>query len=265
MSTDWGRNPRVSLDDNISLKTSDSSEYVQHNNMYFAFVDVLGFQQTFEEHRDDETTEFAQRYQKVFGYFSRLMNNAKFMQRSGRDECVSAAGQTSDSLYFYTERIDFLAAFVKIYSHFILYAMSQDVFFRGGISQGVLFVNKPHQFYGDSVIKAFLMESTIAKLPRVAVDQKTYEELKPMLGERCFNYDKGRYYIVPFINIKIEDIAEYYDPSFEFEEIGEKQIQEIEGNIKKNHNRFEFIEGTYQKYEYLSNCFKTSEIKSAKE
>ncbi len=83
MSTDWGKNPSVLLDDNISLKASDSSEYVPHSNMYFAFVDVLGFQQTFEEHRNDETTEFAQRYQKVFGYFSRLMNNAKFMQRGG--------------------------------------------------------------------------------------------------------------------------------------------------------------------------------------
>ncbi len=265
MSVDWGKNPSVSLDDDISLTTIDSSEYVPHNNMYFAFVDVLGFQQTFDEHRNDKSTKFAERYQKVFGYFSRLMNRAKFMQGNGRDESICAAGQTSDSLYFYTDRIDFLAAFVKIYSHFILYAMSQDVFFRGGISQGVLFINEPYQFYGDSVIKAFLMESTIAKLPRVAVDQKTYEELKPILGEHCFNNEKGRYYIVPFINIKIEDIREYYDSNFTFEEIGEKQISDIEDNIERNHSRFEFIEGTYQKYEYLSTCFGNSEFKSAKE
>ena len=265
MSVDWGKNPCVSLDDDISLNIADSPEYVPHNSIYFAFVDVLGFQQTFEEHRDDESTEFAKRYQNVFGYFSRLMNHAKFMQGNGRVENICAAGQTSDSLYFYTDRIDFLAAFVKIYSHFILYAMSQDVFFRGGISQGALFVNKTYQFYGDSVIKAFLMESTIAKLPRVAVDKKTYEELKPILGEHCFNNDKGRYYIVPFINIKIEDIREYYDSSFTFEEIGKKQISEIEVNIEKNHSRFEFVEGTYQKYEYLSTCFENAEFKSDKE
>ena len=193
------------------------------------------------------------------------MNCAKFMQEKGRYENICAAGQTSDSLYFYTDRVDFLAAFVKIYSHFILYAMSQDVFFRGGISQGSLFINKPHQFYGDSVIKAFLMESTIAKLPRIAVDQKTYEELVSLLGEHCFNNDKGRCYIVPFINIKIDDIREYYDSNFAFEEIGKQQISDIEFNIKKNHGRFEFVEGTYQKYEYLSTCFEKSEFKAAKE
>lgn len=265
MSSDWGNNPSVSLDDDITLNDIDSLEYVPHSNMYFAFVDVLGFQQTFDDHRNDKTIEFAERYQKVFGYFSRLMNHAKFMQGSGRDESIFAAGQTSDSLYFYTDRIDFLAAFVKIYSHFILYAMSQDVFFRGGISQGVLFINKPHQFYGDSVIKAFLMESKIAKLPRVAVDQKTYEELKAILGEHCFSDDKGRYYIIPFINIKVKDIREYYDSNFVFEEIEEKQIKEIEENIKKNYTRFEFVEGTYQKYEYLINCFSSSDFKNIKE
>ena len=265
MSTDWGKNPKVLLEDEVSLKEDNSSEYVPKNKIYFAFVDVLGFQQTFEEHRKDNTNEFAQRYQDVFGYFSRLMNNAKFMQKRGRDDYVSAAGQTSDSLYFYTDRIDFLAAFVKIYSHFILYAMSRDVFFRGGISQGTLFINKSYQFYGDSVIKAFLMESTIAKLPRVAIDKKTYEELKTFLEGCYFNEEKGRYYIVPFINTKLADIAEYYDPIFEFKEIGEEQFRKIEDNIKKNHKKFEFVEGTYQKYDYLINRFNSSKLKYEKE
>lgn len=264
MNTDWGKNPVVSLEDDTSSKTNESSEYKPHNNMYFAFVDVLGFQQTFEEHRNDETAEFAQRYQKVFGYFSRLMNDAKFMQRNKiTDDCIAAAGQTSDSLYFYTDRIDYLAAFIKIYSHFILYAMCEDVFFRGGIGQGGLFINEPYQFYGDSVIKAFLMESTIAKLPRIAVDKKTRDELKEYLTDDYFKDDdnNGRYYVEPFINVDIDDISEFYNPSFEFEKIDQEQIQTIEVNIKRNHEKFQFLEGTYQKYQYLVKRFEKSNIK----
>ena len=260
MGIDWGKNPSVSLDDNVVKKAEDSSEYVPKKNMFFAFVDVLGFQQTYEEHRNDENSEFAQRYENVFSYFCRLMNSAKFIKDKHRNEWVAAAGQTSDSLYFYTDRIDFLAAFVKIYSHFILYAMSQNVFFRGGIGHGGLFINKPYQFYGDSVIKAFLMESTIAKLPRVAIDEKTHTELEQYLDKKFFEIKNGRYYIVPFINVKSKDISEYFDPDFVFEDIGADVIKRIENNIKNNHNKFEFIEGTYQKYDYLNTCFKQSDL-----
>lgn len=260
MNIDWGKNPDVTLDDDVIQKKEESSQYVPNKNMFFAFVDVLGFQQTYEEHREDESSDFAKAYERVFGYFCRLMNNAKFIKDKPRNEWVAAAGQTSDSLYFYTDRIDFLAGFVKIYSHFILYAMSQNVFFRGGIGHGGLFINTPYQFYGDSVIKAFLMESTIAKLPRVAIDEKTRFELDPYLDEKFFKDEKGRHYIAPCINVKRKDILEYYDSDFVFEDIGADVIKCIEHNINFNHNKFEFVEGTYQKYDYLSTCFKQSDL-----
>ena len=83
--------------------------YPMHNNIYFAFIDVLGFQQTFDEHRKDPTKQFAKDYEDVFSYFGKLLQHARFMQHGHAP--ISQAGQTSDSLYFYTDRPDYLDLF----------------------------------------------------------------------------------------------------------------------------------------------------------
>ena len=251
MSEIWGINPKPQLDEDTQSRSDEISGYKEKKNVFFAFVDVLGFQQMYDEHKNDEEKEFIKRYELVFGYFSKLMNNAKFMHDSKKNGAVAAAGQTSDSLYFYTDRSDYLLAFIKIYSHFIVYAMSQDVYFRGGIAKGDLFINEPYQFYGDSVIKAYLLEETLAKMPRVAIDQKTYKEISPEMKVDCFDLEKGRYFIRPFLGIQVSDISEHYDPAFQFAEIGEVEFARIKANIEKNLEKNEFLEGVYLKYQYL--------------
>ena len=263
MTEIWGINPKPSLDEDTQSRSDEISGYKEKKDVFFAFVDVLGFQQMYDEHRNDEGKEFTQRYERVFGYFSKLMNNAKFMQDSKKNGDVAAAGQTSDSLYFYTDRSDYLIAFIKIYSHFIVYAMSQDVYFRGGIAKGDLFINEPYQFYGDSVIKAYLLEETLAKMPRVAIDQKTYKEISPEMKEDCFDREKGRYFIRPFLGIQVSDISEHYDPAFQFAEIGEAEFIQIKANIEKNLEKNEFVEGVYLKYHYLKERF--DKVKSEKQ
>ena len=98
-------------------------EYSMRENVYFAFIDVLGFKQAFDENRKDPNKRFAKSYEHIFNYYSQLLQNAGFMQSE-----FSKAGQTSDSLYFYTDRIDHLAEFIKVYLHFSLYAMSKKCF-----------------------------------------------------------------------------------------------------------------------------------------
>lgn len=184
-------------------------DYPMHENVYFAFIDVLGFKQAFDENREDPKKRFAKDYENVFKYYSLLLRNASFA-RSG----FSKAGQTSDSLYFYTDRIDYLGEFIKIYLHFNLYAMSKNVFFRGGIAKGCLFINEPHQFYGDCVIKAYLLEEEISKFPRVAFDQETYIALKEVLEIKDTLNDAleceektGRFYLNPFVCIERRELA----------------------------------------------------------
>ena len=144
-------NPIPDLEDEIDvLRIDNEYDYMQMDEVYFAFIDVLGFKQTFDDIKISREPEIANKYRDVFNYYFALMNAAKFLKNGETTGCY--AGQTSDSLYFYTERPDYLMQFIKIFAHFSLYAMSQNVFFRGGIAKGSLYKKAKYQFYGDSVI-----------------------------------------------------------------------------------------------------------------
>ena len=130
------KNPHPVLDDDTSQFTSNATNgpeivrYDRNRNVYFAFMDVLGFKQTFDENRENPDQKFAEKYETTFRYYSHLINKSKFINQDSKNIC--GAGQTSDSLYFYTTRLDYLIKFIHLYLHFSLFAMSEKVFFRGG-------------------------------------------------------------------------------------------------------------------------------------
>lgn len=174
-------NPIPELDDELDVSITESeSDYTQKDEVYFAFIDVLGFKKTFDDIKISKEKNSADKYRDVFNYYFALMNAAKFMEKGKSTGCY--AGQTSDSLYFYTERPDYLMQFIKIFSHFSLYAMTQNVFFRGGIAKGSLYKKEKYQFYGDSVIGAYLIESNISKNPIITIDEKTHFDMNNISG-----------------------------------------------------------------------------------
>ncbi len=246
--------PALSLDESDrkgqSKKDSKVEDYVFHKSVYFAFIDVLGFKQAFDDNRKDPKKEFAKAYQDVFNYYSLLLSKTNIVQPG-----FSQAGQTSDSLYYYTERIDYLAEFIKIYLHFSWYAMSKDVFFRGGIANGCLFVNTPYQFYGDCVIKAYLLEEKISKFPRIALDEKTYSDLSDYLkaedgiGMLISDDKNGRYYLKPFVDIARTEVASI--TNLDISQIKSFKKKAIQKNIENGEDRFEFDERNYPKYHFL--------------
>ena len=231
--------------------------YPRHRNIYFAFIDVLGFKQTFDENRENPRSHFAKDYEAVFKYFGQLLNNSNIVQAE-----FSCAGQTSDSLYFYTDRIDFLGEFLKIYLHFSLYAMSQKIFFRGGIAKGDLYANLPHQFYGDCVIKAYLLEEKIAKFPRIALDRETYTSLLTLSGMReMLQEDEkaGRFYVKPFVPIAKSELTAI--TNLEEDQIRSVVSKDILKHIRDEKKRFEFDEHNYPKYHFLEQEFYSSDNK----
>ena len=257
------QNPKPMLDDEnkvdpLNQQEKVIAEYTQMKNVYFAFVDVLGFKKTFDDNKENPNIEFASAFKNTFQYYSLLMNNARFVKAGNQWN----SGQTSDSLYFYTDRIDYLAAFVKIYSHFCLYAMSQDVFFRGGIAKGDLFVDRPHQFYGDCVINAYLLESNIAKKPWIAIDQSTCADLekeKSVLELLIPQDPPQRNYIRPFAHITDNELHILIDTAgVQINSIGAAEWLRIQENIQKNMKRFEFDDKNYQKYAFLQKKLKES-------
>lgn len=257
-------NPIPNLEDDntqpISLyaENSEIDNYSQNNDIYFAFIDVLGFKQTFDENRNSPPEKFAERYKTAFKYYRHLIYSTNLLNSDQQNSTnICEAGQTSDSLYFYTNRLDFLEKFIYMYWHFSVFVMSENVFFRGGIAKGNLFIGKPWQFYGDSVIKAYLLESNIAKFPRLAIDQQTKNDLsnnKEILNQIVD--ENGRFFLKPFSDFSFQDILQRADlNSLQAKEITSELLKKVRGNIESNKNRFEFDEKNYRKYSYLLDQF----------
>lgn len=233
----------------------ESSVYEEHKGVYFVFIDVLGFSKTFEDNSENPSNEFASKFKKTFQYYAELMNAFQ----SANNQNLLSTGQTSDSLYFYTDRPDFLLDFIKIFNHFNLYAMSQNVFFRGGISKGSLFIEQPHHYYGDCVIKSYLLESKIAKSPRVMIDQATYKALCEIEDMQSFiecDKDKTRFHLKPFAYVPTQTLINKL-PSLKnvLKNLSDADWQQIGNHIQHGIEQFEFDEKNYPKYCFLKKEF----------
>lgn len=241
----------------VSVKKHDENlenDYISRDLVYFAFIDVLGFKKTFDDNRQNNKDDFADKYRKVFNYYFELIDAADFMKNQKVTGCY--AGQTSDSLYFYTPRIDMLIDFIKLYSHFNLYAMSQDVFFRGGIAKGRLYTKKDYQFYGDSVMYAYLLESSISKNPIIVIDESTYDDMRKIGGLDRFIVKESRHYIKPFAFLE-EEFELAIDDKFVLKEI---DVDKIRKNILMNMSFFEYDAKNYEKYTFLNRELKNLKI-----
>lgn len=240
----------IDTDEPVSIE--NESDYSPLKDVYFAFIDVLGFKKAFNDMKISNSPSAEKKYRDVFNYYFSLMNAANFMQGNNTG-CY--AGQTSDSLYFYTDRPDFLLQFIKIYSHFNLYSMSKDVFFRGGIAKGSLCTKAAHQFYGDSVIGAYLIESNISKNPIIVIDEKTHTDLSKLEEYSDLISDSGdRHYIKPFYLIEKSIVLDIQDDCV----LNEIVVDDIKANISHNMSEFEYDESNYRKYYFLNNEFMNS-------
>ena len=133
--------------------------------------------------------------------------------------------------------------------------MSKNVFFRGGIAKGSLYKKEKYQFYGDSVIGAYLIESNIAKNPIITIDEKTHADMMDFSEyEDLVDVYQNRNYIKPFEFLN-KKLALDIDENFNLYEIDSKQI---EANIRNNKSAFEYDASNFSKYVFLLDWFEKS-------
>lgn len=243
-------NPIPTLDD-FKTQNIAINSYTDFSDMYFAFIDVLGFKNNYVLQVEE--------YKELFSFYFDLMANTNFMKHNADNSYV---GQTSDSLYFYTNRLDYLTEFILLFSFFNIYAMSKNIFFRGGISKGKLSYKEKHQFFGNSVIGAYSIESSISQVPRIVIDNATYQDI---VHEDNFNKilksENERFYIEPFayfiLKDHIDSILTMYGIEFSNLKLDKMQIYK---NILKQKKEFEYDNKNYYKYTYLQNKFEKSGV-----
>lgn len=241
-------NPTPELS-NIQISENEEicSDYNEKKQVYFAFIDVLGFKNTFGCMPISSEQDKTDKYKNVFNYYFELMNASDFMKTT--DICY--AGQTSDSLYFYTDRSDYLVTFMKTYLYFSLYAMEQNVFFRGGIAKGNLSSREKHQFYGNSVIFAYQLESCVSKYPIVVIDENTKSAIIEEAPKGMIEKDNNRSYLNPFFYLNNRN-------DLDIDKIILKQIEptKISDVIHDNMKFFEYNPEIYEKYAFLEQKLK---------
>ena len=67
--------------------SENTSDYKKLDTVYFAFIDVLGFKQTFDDIKKTSKDNKADKFRTVFNYYFELMNAAKFMEQGHRVLC----------------------------------------------------------------------------------------------------------------------------------------------------------------------------------
>jgi hypothetical protein len=242
--------PQVSTPKDTPSKPAVNT-YINKDDVYFAFVDVLGFKNAFDGGKD---ASLDGKFTKVFMHYFEVIGAAKFMKTENK--CY--AGQTSDSLYFYTEREDYLFEFLKVFSYLNVYAITKDVFFRGGVAKGGLSFKEDYQFYGDSVISAYRLESEISKNPIVTIDENTNSRLSALANsQEAYNKDyailiceaknSGRKYLNPFAYIGGGLQLDLTD-DFSCEKINKNAVLK---KIRNNMAKFEYDDSNYKKYKFL--------------
>lgn len=249
----------------FTKEKSDSEKgYSDTGDVYFAFLDVLGFSELFSN--KDTRKEWADRYQKIFSKYFEIMYASKTIYSAVELAKNSYFGQTSDSLYFYTSEAHVMCEFIKLYAYFSLFAMENGVFFRGGISKGTLYVQQSYQYFGDCVINAYCLENGISKNPIVIVDTNAYDDLKVHLDnpkyEKLLLHDKytARRFIDPFFYMGRE--VDFELDGVICEKIGQKNIYDV---ITDNMVKYEYNEKTYSKYLFLKKMIDESKEDNSNE
>lgn len=77
-------NPKPEILDNLVDTNTNNQEFVDYTKMkevYFAFIDVLGFKKTFDDMKLTRNTKEAENFKDVFNYYFDIMNAAKFFDK----------------------------------------------------------------------------------------------------------------------------------------------------------------------------------------
>jgi hypothetical protein len=233
---------------------SESDKYLHSENVFFVFIDILGFK---DDYLNAKADKIKKKFSDFFEHYFEMLAHSKIIDDYTPFE--GYAGQTSDSLFFYTYRIDYLIEYLKFYTYFSLYAMQNEIFLRGGVAKETLVTSQKYQFFGPSVINAYLLESEISKYPVVTIDKTTFDEIIKVISSDTsallINSDKAkkRYYLQPFYYLAQQRClsSTSFEESFA-EEINKEKINRV---LCKQLTTYEYNDKIYPKYVFLKNEF----------
>lgn len=152
-------------------------------NHIVLFLDILGYSSIISSCKNSQDENYY--LDKIHGIMSSLSDyigkwNAD-IDRHGNALHLSRFKSLlfSDNILFfapYKDEADMLNLYINLLyglSAFLVQFPKGDIFFRGGIARGNLYFDeKLHFVFGSGLVKAYFLESQIAKYPRIAIDKE---------------------------------------------------------------------------------------------
>lgn len=155
-------------------------------NHIVLFLDILGYSDLIAGCKDSQAENYY--LDKIHSLMSSLSEyiekrNADIDQQNNNMNLSRFKSLLfSDNILFfapYEDEIDMSNLYMNLLyglSTFLVQYTKEDIFFRGGIAKGNLFYDeKLHFVFGSGLVKAYSLESKVARYPRIVID----EELNP--------------------------------------------------------------------------------------
>lgn len=184
---------------------------INYEQRIVAFIDILGFKQMVIESEKDGNEEKIQSIDKALEFFKRLKSKTyKYNELIDVEEDAQKKGIENFRIHELLEINYFSDSIIisvkiedekinEIFSTFIVSIASfgnllikNGILIRGGIDVGNL-VHKKGKIFGNALIKAYTLESTIATYPRIIISKNLLEKLNYPIESKKDRYPYHQY------------------------------------------------------------------------
>lgn len=152
-------------------------------NHIVLFLDILGYSNLITSCKGSQAENcYLDKVYKLMTTLSRFIEKRNASIDNRNDNLHLSRFKSllfSDNILFfapYEDKLDMSNLYINLLyglSEFLVQYPKDDIFLRGGISTGSLFYDeKLHFVFGSGLVKAYFLESNIAKYPRIVIDKE---------------------------------------------------------------------------------------------
>lgn len=227
-------------------------------NHIVLFLDILGYSNIISNCKDKQMENYyLDKIHSIMSNLSRFIEKRHIYIDQQNDSLHLSRFRSllfSDNILFfapYKNEIDKDNLYMNLLyglSEFLVRYTKEDIFFRGGITAGNLYYDENlHFVFGSGLVKAYTLESSVAKYPRIVIDN----ELKPSPILWGITQENEIYYL-DYLSLGHSLIRDSGIPEHTQMEYFSSCLKEQKNAISKAYQKYLKNERVFPKYQWLA-------------
>ena len=227
-------------------------------NHIVLFLDILGYSNIISNCKDKQMENYyLDKIHSIMSNLSRFIEKRHIYIDQQNDNLHLSRFRSllfSDNILFfapYKNEIDKDNLYMNLLfglSEFLVRYAKEDIFFRGGITAGNLYYDENlHFVFGSGLVKAYTLESSVAKYPRIVIDN----ELKPSPILWGITQENEIYYL-DYLSLGHSLIRDSDIPEHTKMEYFSSCLKEQKNAISKAYQKYLKDERVFPKYQWLA-------------